>query len=411
MANIERFSTRLGQQGVGVFSEQLEWEKLWEKKELLGKGSFGSVWRVEPKDKEAVAKELGISVDALDPHGYALKEILWDHIGTKKNGAHHLEKELEIFCSLSQMDHPNIMHCYKIYERENSLDIFLLTELLRGGDLVDVLQAEAKKRKISFGEVYSERTVACMAFQLVHAVEAIHRNNIMHRDIKLDNICLSDDWFDIRDYGDSSGIGSSSGGASSSASGVGSSSNSDSNDSSSFKCPKIKLVDFGLGKIVEQDSFTTTGAGTIEYSSPEVIQAKSLQGKYGHKVDVWSVGVTCWILLTGQPPFWQDSNVRPDQRRAELCRKIIDDPPPFHRGDLDEIGEEAQEFLCYCLIKDYDERPSPKNLLKTSDWLKPWTDPLNLANDDVNTPSFSNDPIRIEKTLSTYCTQSAILND
>jgi len=433
MANNESFKETLGKTSIGdgVFSEQ-SWEELWNEKKELGEGSFGSVWLVQPKDKNAVAKELGIGVDELDPHGYALKKILWDHITKMKNGLHHLEKELEIFCSLSRMNHPNIMRCYKIYE-DDDRNIFFLTELLRGGDLVDVLEGEAKERKISLGEVYCERTVACMAFQLLHAVDAFHRNNIMHRDIKLDNICLSGDWFDIGDYdsndGSTSDVSSTSGassstsgasnstsnGASSSTSntsnsinGASSSTSDTNNNNTSFQCPKIKIVDFGLGKIVKQNRFTKTGTGTIEYSSPELIRARVVRTEYGHKVDVWSVGVTCWILLTGNPPFWPRDKSKASQ--IEVINGIKNKPPPFGRDDFKKIGKQAKNFLAYCLKKEYEKRLSPEDLLKQSDWLKPWTESIKLANDDVNTPTFSKDPLDIGKTLIAYRTESAKLN-
>eukprot|EP00010_Vexillifera_abyssalis_P006491 CAMPEP_0201545626 /NCGR_PEP_ID=MMETSP0173_2-20130828/2079_1 /ASSEMBLY_ACC=CAM_ASM_000268 /TAXON_ID=218659 /ORGANISM="Vexillifera sp., Strain DIVA3 564/2" /LENGTH=269 /DNA_ID=CAMNT_0047954069 /DNA_START=66 /DNA_END=872 /DNA_ORIENTATION=- len=256
-----------------------------------------------------------------------------------------------------------------------------------------------------------------MAFQLVHAIDTIHRNNVMHRDIKLDNICLSGDWFDIRDYVGQTDANNSASGASSSASSSASSassassSTSDTNNNeqllSSFKCPQIKIVDFGLGKIVEQDDSTTTGGvGTIEYCAPEVLVARTKPTKYAHKVDVWSVGVTCWILLTGKPPFWPGSG----QTRMQLSQRIIEDGAPFDRADFKQIGEQAKDFVEYCLIKDCEDRLSPRDLLNQSEWLKPWTKSLKLANDDVKTPSFSNDPIHIEEPLREYRTESAKLN-
>jgi len=126
-----------------------------------------------------------------------------------------------------------------------------------------------------------------------------HDRNIVHRDIKPENILLVDD--DIH----------------------------------------VKLADFGLAKIIGEQSFTTTLCGTPSYVAPEIL-TDNRHRKYTKAVDVWSLGVVLYICLCGFPPF-SDELTSPDfpYSLSEQIRKgKFDYPSPY----WDSVGDPARKW-------------------------------------------------------------------
>lgn len=109
-----------------------------------------------------------------------------------------------------------------------------------------------------------------------------------------------------------------------------------------------KIADFGLAKIIGEESFTTTLCGTPSYVAPEIL-ADSKHRKYTKAVDIWSLGVVLYICLCGFPPF-SDELKRDDfpYSLADQIRKgIFDYPSPY----WDPIGDPARESLsCESLL-------------------------------------------------------------
>jgi len=103
----------------------------------------------------------------------------------------------------------------------------------------------------------------------------------------------------------------------------------------------VKIADFGLAKLLNDDALMQTACGTPGYVAPEILD----QIPYDHKVDTWSLGVITYILLCGFPPFYDENN-------AKLFEKIksaqIDFPSPY----WDNVSQEAQEFILALLRKD-----------------------------------------------------------
>ncbi|XP_018618987.2 hormonally up-regulated neu tumor-associated kinase homolog [Scleropages formosus] len=191
--------------------------------------------------------------------------------------------------------HPNIVQLLDVLETESSY--YLVMELCTGGSIMD--QLLEKKR---MGETEVRKYVR----QLVEAVEHLHRAGVVHRDLKAENILL------------------------------------DENDN-------VKLTDFGLSNCAEMLGYTdpfSTQCGSPAYAAPELLSHK----KYGPKVDVWSIGVNMYAMLTGNLPF----TVEPFNFRS-LLQKMVDknmNPLPPH------LSPAAVSLLKSLLEPDPARRPS-----------------------------------------------------
>ncbi|KAI5118296.1 hypothetical protein M0805_003815 [Coniferiporia weirii] len=185
-----------------------------------------------------------------------------------------------------RLHHPHVTKLYEVIATESS--IWLVTELCSGGELFDYL---AEKGRLPEDE---SRTIFG---QLCLAVGYIHEKGVVHRDLKLENVLLDE------------------------------------------RC-RIKLGDFGFTREYERGSLLDTYCGTTGYAAPEMLLAK----KYlGPEVDVWSLGIILYCLLTGTLPFDDDDESRmrekiilgsfdiPDWLSADardLLRNILQYEPP-----------------------------------------------------------------------------------
>jgi serine/threonine-protein kinase Chk2 len=103
----------------------------------------------------------------------------------------------------------------------------------------------------------------------------------------------------------------------------------------------VKLADFGLAKIIGEESFTTTLCGTPCYVAPEIL-ANSKHRKYTKAVDIWSLGVVLYICLCGFPPF-SDELTSPDfpySLSDQIKQGNYDYPSPY----WDPVGDPAREL-------------------------------------------------------------------
>ncbi|XP_048364391.1 hormonally up-regulated neu tumor-associated kinase homolog A-like isoform X2 [Sphaerodactylus townsendi] len=202
--------------------------------------------------------------------------------------------------------HPNIVQLYETLETENSF--YMVMELCLGGDLMDRI---CEKKKLD------EREVKKYTKQILSAVEHLHRLGIVHRDLKIENFLL------------------------------------DENNS-------IKIVDFGLSNIMKFDGLSqellNTQCGSPAYAAPELLAHK----KYGPKVDVWSIGVSVFAMLTGTLPFTVEPfNIK--QLHMKMVNGEINPMPP-------DISTEAVHFIYSFLKPDPAKRPVIKEVMKDK-WL------------------------------------------
>jgi serine/threonine protein kinase len=120
---------------------------------------------------------------------------------------------------------------------------------------------------------------------------------------------------------------------------------------------EVKLADFGLAKILGPANLTKTGVGSPAYVAPEVLRADS----YGYAVDMWSLGVLTYTLLSGYLPFCHE-------QRKMLFILIIGAKFEFHPQYWSKVSQNAQDFISSLLVENPDERMSAVMALE-HEWL------------------------------------------
>ena len=224
--------------------------------------------------------------------------------------------------------HPNIIKLYDIHENEDN--IYLIMEYCQGSDLFTYIEKRGYKLE--------EKKACEIIHKLCAAVYYLHSYGIVHRDLKPENIIMTD--------------------------------NSDNAD--------IRLLDFGLSKILGPTEKCSEPFGTISYVAPEVLKQKY----YGREVDIWSIGIITYLLLCGCLPFDDEKSEK------EIIRQTIEDPVPYYPKLWKKLSEEAKSFVEGCLKKNPQERMNIKEALQ-HEWIKKFSDLVQLRreskmNNDVN---------------------------
>lgn len=250
---------------------------------------------------------------------------------SKKGNRSHVQDEL--FAHL-QMEHRHIASLHKAYDQEGEL--FLVMELCHGGEVFDRLRDLGR---------FPEALAARVTRQLLEAVEHIHSLGFVHTDIKLENVL-----FESKD-----------------------------------NLASCKLIDFGFCKPCTSEKSCRSKKGTLGYMAPEV-----LQGKYGQKCDLFSLGVVAYSLLCGKSPFGMS-------RRDTTERRTLEGAYTFQQPCWDGVSDLAKDFVSKLLEHDQDRRMSASEALRHP-WLyshppreRVWSHvpPVNKASKLVNHPATS----------------------
>uniref|UniRef100_A0A2K6UNH7 non-specific serine/threonine protein kinase n=1 Tax=Saimiri boliviensis boliviensis TaxID=39432 RepID=A0A2K6UNH7_SAIBB len=212
---------------------------------------------------------------------------------------HLIENEVSI---LRRVKHPNIIML--VEEMETATELFLVMELVKGGDLFDAITSSTK---------YTERDGSAMVYNLANALRYLHGLSIVHRDIKPENLLVCE-------YPDGT--------------------------------KSLKLGDFGLATVVEGPLYTVCGTPT--YVAPEIIAETG----YGLKVDIWAAGVITYILLCGFPPFRSENNLQEDLFDQILAGKL-EFPAPY----WDNITDSAKELISQMLQVNVEARCTAGQIL------------------------------------------------
>ena len=121
----------------------------------------------------------------------------------------------------------------------------------------------------------------------------------------------------------------------------------------------IRLLDFGLSKIIGNDEKCTEPYGTLSFVAPEVLQGKP----YDKSVDLWSIGIITFLLLCGYLPFDDKHSER------EIARQTIQDPVPFNDKIWKKYSPESKIFIKGLLQKKPEKRYTIKEVLEHP-WIK-----------------------------------------
>ncbi|XP_029106445.1 serine/threonine-protein kinase DCLK2-like isoform X2 [Scleropages formosus] len=248
---------------------------------VIGDGNFAVV-------KECVERATGME--------FALKII---DKGKCSGKEHLIENEVAV---LRRVKHPNIIML--IEEVDTPSELYLVMELVKGGDLFDAITSSTK---------YTEQDASAMVFNLASALKYLHSLNIVHRDIKPENLLVCE-------YPDGT--------------------------------KSLKLGDFGLATVVEGPLYTVCGTPT--YVAPEIIAETG----YGLKVDIWAAGVITYILLCGFPPFRSENNLQEDLFDQILVGRL-EFPTPY----WDNITDSAKELIGRMLQVNVEARYTAEDIL------------------------------------------------
>ncbi len=187
--------------------------------------------------------------------------------------------------------HPNIVNVYDVGEEKGIY--YIVMELVDGITLKNYI---AKRGRLGYKEAVS------IALQVSMGLEAAHRNHIIHRDIKPQNIIISRDG-------------------------------------------KVKVTDFGIAKAATSDTITSNVMGSVHYTSPE--QARG--GFSDEKSDVYSLGVTLFEMLTGEVPFDGETTVA-------IAIRHIQEAMPSPRKLNPDIPYSVDQIVLKCCEKSPDRR-------------------------------------------------------
>jgi len=215
------------------------------------------------------------------------------------------EKCKEEISIMNGLDHSRLLQLAAAYE--NPREVIMIMEFIGGGELFEKVVAD--------DFTLTEHDCVLFMRQICSAIGYMHQNDIVHLDLKPENILCK-----------------------------------------SKKSHQIKIIDFGLTRKLVPGGDVRILFGTPEFVSPEVISYEPVSASS----DMWSVGVVCYVLLSGLSPFMGDSDVETFANITGMCYDFDDEA-------FDHISEDAKDFIMKLLVKDQRKR------LKALECLKhPW---------------------------------------
>jgi len=265
-----------------------------------GRGGFGKVMSLlSCKSKDAADVDLDVQqrrmLEGKEVQEYALKTIILERISQQFIA--ELRNEIDI---LRTLDHPNIIKIVDIFDKDD--EIFVSMHLCSGGNLRSRLP-------------YKESDALKIVKSLISAISYMHKQGIIHRDLKLENIMFENDRPDAQ----------------------------------------VKVIDFGLSAKFQPGQTFTEKWGTLYTMAPQV-----LQRVYTSQADMWSLGVITYMLLSGDPPFYGG--------RREMKSRIMRCRFSFFSPVWKSISTEAKLFISQLLELDPSKRLNA-NQANQSHWI------------------------------------------
>ncbi|CAO3621907.1 unnamed protein product [Cunninghamella blakesleeana] len=299
-------------------------------KRLLGVGAFSKVYLAEYHHHQR-QEEKDVEEEKEKNQGYhnlfAIKTINKFGMLNNPRVRSSIEREVGI---LKLVDHPQIVHIEATMETEQSLCIIL--EYAEGVELFNFVQNLYQQRQTNQEKIDEELTKNIF-LQLVQVVKWLHKHNIVHRDLKLENIMIH---------------------------------------MNELHQPIIKVTDFGLARVIDPDSpKLTTRCGSEEYAAPEIVQSKGYDGR---QTDTWALGIILYALLVGYLPFRYDptKGERVTQMFYRIVRAQVKWPKTWDQYPHLAASPEAKLLVEKILVRQ-PERRMNLDEVEQSSWFKKTT--------------------------------------
>ena len=260
-------------------------DKYYKKIKDLGSGSYGQVY----KAKNLIMDNI-VAIKTIEK----VEDNMIDDL--------EIKNEINILKTLS---HPNIVKIYEFFD--TPIYYYIVTEYCKKGELFDYIKNE-----------YNESQLCVLFYQVFSGLVYLHEKKILHRDLKLENLMVSEIEKDVV------------------------------TEEEYFW---IKIIDFGTAKIFEKNRAENAVIGSSYYIAPEV-----LKQRYNEKCDTWSVGVILYMTLVGTAPF--DGKTDDD-----IIRKIKIGKYNKNNTRFTEHSEEVKDLVSKLLEKNIDKRLSAKEAL------------------------------------------------
>lgn len=259
----------------------------YQKGRFLGKGGFAKCYEVQDLEtKEIFAAKIVSKASITKPRAHA-----------------KLRSEIAIHRELC---HDKVVKFYDYFEDADH--VYIMLELCANQTLNEFMRRRPPKR-------LAEPEAIFYVYELILALQYLHRRRVIHRDLKLGNLFLD-------------------------------------------QSMRLKVGDFGLAAQLEYDGERKrTICGTPNYIAPEI-----LEGKYGHsfEVDIWSLGVIIYTMVIGRPPF-ETSDVKTTYKRIRINQ--------YSFPDSVRVSPQVKELIGRILQTDPGKRPSLEEILNSS-WLR-----------------------------------------
>ncbi|KAL9559786.1 hypothetical protein MBANPS3_000261 [Mucor bainieri] len=265
----------------------------------IGSGSFGQVFSAQCKQTQKIV---------------AMKVIYKNALVNKPKARESLLREIGV--CLSFPVHPCIIQVNRLFDLDNKM--YIIMEYGVDGDLFDSIASQEVGMK--------EYEVKIIFDQIAHAIssEYLHSRDIVHRDIKLENIIMCD-----------------------------------------RKTLTVKLCDFGLSTFIRNNKPLETSCGTIMYAAPELLESKG----YGKEIDIWSLGVLLFTALASSTPFPQVGDNGKEEDRQRLKEQIKVGKLDYSSPAWKEISEDAKDLINNMIMVDTTKRFSIQQVIEHK-WMK-----------------------------------------
>ncbi|ORZ21327.1 kinase-like domain-containing protein [Absidia repens] len=256
--------------------------ELYKRLKRVGQGASGSVYVAV-----SLATNTKVAIKQMDLANQPRKELIVNEILVMK-----------------ESQHPNIVNYLDSFLVKNA-DLWVIMEYMEGGALTDVIDNNSM----------TEQQIATVCLETTAGLHHLHEQNIIHRDIKSDNILLNA-------HG------------------------------------QVKISDFGFcAKLTENRNKRATMVGTPYWMAPEVVKQK----EYGAKVDIWSLGIMAIEMIENEPPYL-------DEEPLKALYLIATNGTPTLKAP-EKLSRELKSFLAVCLCVDVRSRATAGELLQ-HDFLK-----------------------------------------